>query len=72
MKESEISDYLEYWMEGDSSFNAILSDSNNAVEDVEYHESFGVPRAVVYMDKNLFLLFPPFQTGFNYTQIDYK
>ena len=47
MKESEINNYLEYWMEGDSSFNAILSDSNNAVEDVEYHESFGVPRAVV-------------------------
>ena len=72
MKEREISNYIEYWMEGDEGFSAILSDVNNAVEDVEHYNHHGFPRRAVYMDKNLVLLFPPFQTGFDYTQIDYK
>jgi|TARA_B100001094_G_C18142667_1_gene778806 hypothetical protein len=72
MKEREISDYIEYWMEGDEGFSAILSDVNNAVEDVEHYNHNGFPRSAVYMDKNLVLLFPPFQTGFDYTQIDYR
>lgn len=72
MKDSEISDYLNYWMDGDSNFSAILGDPANRVEDVEYLESNGLPRAVLYMDKNLFLLFPPFEIGFDYSQIDYK
>lgn len=72
MKEREISDYLEYWMEGDAGFSAILSDPNNVVEDVEYYDSSGFPRASINLNQNLFLLFPPFQTGFDYTQIDYN
>lgn len=72
MKEREISNYIEYWMEGDEGFSAILSDVNNEVEDVEHYNHNGFPRSAVYMDKNLVLLFPPFQTGFDYTQIDYR
>ena len=72
MKEREISNYIEYWMEGDEGFSAILGDVNNVVEDVEHYNHNGFPRSAVYMDKNLVLLFPPFQTGFDYTQIDYK
>ena len=72
MKSSEISDYLDYWMEGDESFSAILGDPNNLVEDVEYYNHLGFPRAVINLNQNFFLLFPPFQTGFDYTQIYYK
>jgi len=72
MESGEISDYLEYWMEGDEGFSAILSDPNNLVEDVEYYNHDGFPRAAINLSQNLFLLFPPFQTGFDYTQIDYK
>ncbi len=71
MKESEISAYIEYWMEGDESFSAILSEPNNIVEDVEYYNDRGYPRASISLNENLFLLFPPFQTGFDYTDIHY-
>ena len=71
MKTSEISAYLEYWMEGDTGFSAILSDPNNVVEDVEYYNDAGYPRATINLNENFFLLFPPFQTGFDYSQIDY-
>jgi hypothetical protein len=72
MKESEINNYLEYWMEADAGFNAILSDPNNIVEDLDYDDDLGIPRAIIYLNKNLSLLFPPFQTGFDYSQIDYS
>ena len=48
MRSSEISDYLDYWMEGDKGFSAILSDPNNLVEDVEYynHDGFPAPQLI--------------------------
>jgi len=71
MKEREISEYLEYWMEMDEGFSAILSEPNNIVEDVDYYDSSGYPRASISLNKNLFLLFPPYQTGFDYSEITY-
>ena len=43
MKESEINNYLEYWMEADKGFSAILEDPNNMVEDLAYDDDLGIP-----------------------------
>ena len=42
------------------------------VEDVEHHSDRGFPRTAVSLNENLVLLFPPYQTGFDYSQIDYS
>jgi len=67
MNEGEISNYLDYWMDKDSNFNTILSNKEYEVEGVEHYSDRGVPRTAVSLNQNLVLLFPPFQTGFDYT-----
>ena len=72
MDEGEITNYIDYWMESDANFSSILGDPNNIVEDVEHIDYGGVPRTSVFMNhSSLILLFPPFQTGIDYTQINY-
>ena len=72
MDDDEISNYLEYWMDGEPTFSSILGDSKNIVEDVEHHNDNGLPRTSIFLNDGLVLLFPPFQTGFDYTQINYN
>lgn len=66
MDETEISKYLDYWMEKDQNFNDILSNNEYFVEDVEHYSDRGYPRSAVSLSQNLVLLFPPYQTGFDY------
>jgi hypothetical protein len=70
-EEGKMGEYLEYWMESEPNFSAILSNKDNMVEDVEFYEDGGYPRACVVMDKDLLLLFPPFSENINYERIDY-
>ena len=72
MKDDEISKYLDYWMDNDPFFSKTLGNNNNIVEDVEHHSDRGFPRTSVSLNENLVLLFPPYQTGFDYSQIDYS
>ena len=71
MNNNEISNYLDYWMENDPFFSQTLGNNNNIVEDVEHYSDRGIPRTAVSLNENLVLLFPPYQTGFDYSQIDY-
>ena len=72
MKDDEISKYLDYWMDNDPFFSQTLGNNNNIVEDVEHYSDRGFPRTAVSLNENLVLLFPPYQTGFDYSQIDYS
>ena len=72
MNNNEISNYLDYWMENDPFFSQTLGNNNNIVEDVEHYSDRGIPRTAVSLNENLVLLFPPYQTGFDYSQIDYS
>jgi len=72
MDDNEISNYLDYWMENDPFFSQTLGNNNNIVEDVEHYSDRGFPRTAVSLNENLVLLFPPYQTGFDYSQIDYS
>jgi len=72
MDSNEISNYLDYWMENDPFFSQTLGNNNNIVEDVEHYSDRGIPRTAVSLNENLVLLFPPYQTGFDYSQIDYS
>jgi len=72
MKDDEISKYLDYWMESDPFFSRTLGNDNNIVEGVEHYSDRGFPRTSVSLNENLVLLFPPYQTGFDYSQIDYS
>ena len=67
MTEDQISEYIDYWMEGDKNFSGILGNGNEFVEEVEHYNDNDMPRVCVFMDTNLILLFPPFQEGFNYS-----
>ena len=69
MNDDNMGKYIDYWMGEDINFSSILDDTNNIVEDVEHLDDQGVPRTSVYLNKGLVLLFPPYQTGFNYNQI---
>jgi hypothetical protein len=71
MTEDQISEYIEYWMEGDKNFSKVLSDPNELVDEVEHYNDNDMPRVCVFMNTNLILLFPPFQIGFNYSEIEY-
>ena len=71
MKDDEISKYLDYWMDNDPFFSEALGNNDNVVEDVEHHSDRGFPRTSVSLNKNLVLLFPPYQTGMDYSQINY-
>ena len=70
MDDNDTNNYLEYWMENDPFFSQTLG-NNNIVEGVEHYSDRGVPRTAVSLNENLVLLFPPYQTGIDYTQIDY-
>lgn len=72
MNDDDISSYLDYWMESDPFFSRTLGNNNCAVEDVEHYSDRGIPRTAVSLNQNLVLLFPPYQTGFDYSQIDYS
>jgi hypothetical protein len=72
MKDDEISKYLDYWMDSDPFFSNMLGDEECVVEGVEHHSDRGFPRTSVSLNENLVLLFPPYQTGFDYSQIDYS
>jgi hypothetical protein len=48
-----------------------LSDPNELVGEVEHYNDNDMPRVCVFMNTNLILLFPPFQIGFNYSEIEY-
>jgi hypothetical protein len=67
MNETQITDYLDYWMEKDQNFSQILSNNEYYVEDVEHYDDSGYPRSAISLNKNLTLLFPPYQTGFDYS-----
>ena len=67
MKDDEISNYLDYWMDNDPFFSDILSNNEYFVEDVEHYNDRGIPRSAISLNQNLVLLFPPFQTGFEYS-----
>ena len=67
MDDDQISNYLDYWMDNDPFFNEILSNNEVEVQGVEYYNDKGYPRSAVNLDENLILLFPPYQTGFNYS-----
>ena len=67
MNDDQISNYLDYWMDNDPFFSNILSNKEYEVEDVEYYSDRGVPRTAVSLNQNLTLLFPPYQTGFDYS-----
>ena len=71
MNDGEISNYLDYWMDNDPFFSQTLGNNNNIVEDVEHYSDRGFPRTAVSLNENLVLLFPPYQTGMDYNQIDY-
>ena len=71
MDDNDTNNYLEYWMENDPFFSQTLGNNNNIVEGVEHYSDRGVPRTAVNLNENLVLLFPPYQTGIDYTQIDY-
>lgn len=64
--DEKIVSYLDYWMDNDPNFSKILSNKNNAVVDVEYYASDGVPRACIIMEDELLLLFPPLNLNFDY------
>ena len=66
MNDDQISSYLEYWMDNEPSFSDILSNKEYIVEDVEHYSDRGIPRTAVSLNQNLVLLFPPYQTGFDY------
>lgn len=66
MNDDQISEYLDYWMENEPSFHAILSSNDYAVVDVEHYSDRGIPRTAVSLDQNLILLFPPFNPKFDY------
>ena len=66
MNDDQISSYLEYWMDNEPSFSDILSNKEYMVEDVEHYSDRGIPRTAVSLNQNLVLLFPPYQTGFDY------
>ena len=72
MDDNEISNYLDYWMESDPFFSQTLGNNSNIVEDVEHYSDRGIPRTAVSLNQNLVLLFAPYQTGFDYSQIDYS
>ena len=72
MDDNDTNNYLEYWMENDPFFSSTLGNSNNVVEGVEHYNHRGYPRSAISLNQNLVLLFPPYQTGFDYTQIDYN
>ena len=72
MDDNDTNNYLEYWMENDPFFSQTLGNNNNIVEDVEHYSDRGIPRTAVSLNENLVLLFPPYQTGFDYSQIDYS
>jgi hypothetical protein len=65
MDDEEISNYLDHWMDNDAGFNAILTNKETSVVDVEYYEDRGAPRACVVLDDDLLLLFPPFKVPNN-------
>lgn len=67
MNEGEITKYLDYWMDNEPSFSEILSNNEYMVEDVEHYSDRGIPRTAISLNQNLVLLFPPFQTGFDYS-----
>jgi len=71
MDDGEISNYLDYWMDNDPFFSQTLGNNNVIIEDVEHYSDRGIPRTAVSLNENLVLLFPPYQTGFDYSQIDY-
>jgi len=66
MDDDQISNYLDYWMDNDPFFNGILSNKEYEVEGVEHYNDKGYPRSAVSLNENLVLLFPPYQTGFDY------
>ena len=69
MKDTDIDSYLNYWMDNEPNFNDILSNKDYEVEDVEHYNDRGVPRTAISLNQNLTLLFPPYQTGFDYSSI---
>ena len=71
MDDGEISNYLDYWMDNDPFFSQTLGNNNVIIEDVEHYSDRGIPRTAVSLNENLVLLCPPYQTGFDYSQIDY-
>lgn len=70
MNDGEISNYLDYWMESDPFFSQTLGNNNNMVEGVEHYSDRGIPRTAVSLNQNLVLLFPPFQTGIDYSKLN--
>lgn len=70
MDDGEISNYLDYWMESDPFFSQTLGNNNNMVEGVEHYSDRGIPRTAVSLNQNLVLLFPPFQTGIDYSKLN--
>ena len=71
MKDDEISKYLDYWMDNDPFFSNMLGDEECEVEGVEHYSDRSIPRTAISLNENLVLLFPPYQTGIDYSQIDY-
>jgi hypothetical protein len=67
MNDDQISNYLDYWMDKDPFFNDILSNKEVEVMGVEYYNHKGYPRSAVSLNQDLVLLFPPYQTGFDYS-----
>ena len=64
-KGEPLTDYMNYWMDQDEGFSAILDDDSRVVESVDYYgEAF--PRAVITFDDNTILLFPEFNPNFKY------
>ena len=72
MDDNQISNYLDYWMDNDPFFSQTLGNNNVMVEGVEHYSDRGIPRTAISLNQNLVLLFPPYQTGFDYSQIDYS
>ena len=71
MDDNQISNYLDYWMDNDPFFSQTLGNNNVMVEGVEHYSDRGIPRTAISLNQNLVLLFPPYQTGIDYNQIDY-
>jgi hypothetical protein len=67
MKDNEINKYLDYWMEKDANFDEITSNNEYNVEGVEHYDDSGFLRTAISLSQNLVLLFPPYQTGFDYS-----
>ena len=64
-KGEPLTDYMNYWMDEDEGFIAILDDDSRVVESVDYYgEAF--PRAVITFSDNIILLFPEFNPNFKY------